>query len=34
MRIVHAFAIAMQYTIQKVPFLDFATAKSLITSSK
>jgi len=32
--LLHRFAIAMQYTIQKVPFLDFANAKSLITSSK
>jgi len=30
----HTFAIAMQYKIQKVLFLDFANAKSLITSSK
>ena len=30
----HTFAIAIQYTIQKVLFLDFANAKSLITSSK
>jgi len=32
--LLHTFAIAMQYTIQKVLFLDFANAKSLITSSK
>jgi len=32
--LLHTFAIAMQYTIQKVLFLDFANAKSLTTSSK
>jgi len=32
--LLHTFAIAMQNTIQKVLFLDFANAKSLITSSK
>jgi len=30
----HTFAIAKQYTIQKVHLLDFANAKSLTTSSK
>ena len=30
----HTFVIAMQYTVQKVPFVDFANAKSLIMSSK
>ena len=29
--LLHTFAIAMQYTIKKVLFLDFANAKSLIT---
>ena len=32
--LLHTFAIAMQNAIQKVLFLDFANAKSLITSSK
>ena len=32
--LLHTFAIAMQYTIKKVLFLDFANAKSLITSLK
>ena len=32
--LLHTVAIAVQYTIQKVLFLDFANAKSLITSSK
>jgi len=32
--LLHTFAIAMQYKIQKVLYLDFANAKSLITSSK
>jgi len=32
--LLHTFAIAMQYTVQKVLFVDFANAKSLIMSSK
>jgi len=32
--LLHTFAIAMQYTIQKVLFIDFANGKSLIASSK
>ena len=32
--LLHTFAIALQYTIQKVLFIGFANAKSLITSSK
>ena len=32
--LLYTFAIAMQYTIQKVLFPDFANAKPLITSSK
>jgi len=33
LRILHTFAMAIQHTIQKVLLVDFANAKSLITSS-